>query len=211
MFISFEGIEASGKSTLMASVDRALQALGHRTLLTREPGGTPAGDAVRTIVLDQTALHVAPMTELMLMNASRAQLVAEVIRPALLQNVIVLCDRYADSSIAYQGYGRELPLPLVRAVCDAATGGLQPDLTLLVDISVETSRARLAVRGNGSDRMEREELAFHRRIREGFLEIARHEPRFVVIDGERSPEEVADAAMAALSPALRQARGDNAV
>lgn len=199
MFITFEGIEASGKSTLLASVERALRGLGHRTLVTREPGGTPAGDAVRAIVLEQTALHVAPMTELMLMNASRAQLVAEVIRPALAQDVIVLCDRYADSSIAYQGYGRQLPLDLVRDVCNAATGGLQPDLTLLVDISVETSRRRLASRGNGRDRLEREELEFHRRIREGYLEMGRHEPRFVVLEGEREPEEVANAAMAALS------------
>lgn len=202
MFITFEGIEASGKSTLLASVDRALAALGHHTLVTREPGGTPAGDAVRAIVLDQTALHVNPMTELMLMNASRAQLVGEVIRPALAQDIVVLCDRYADSSIAYQGYGRELPLDVVRSVCDAATGGLQPDLTLLVDISVETSRKRLAARGNGSDRLEREELNFHRRIREGFLDMARHEPRFVVLDGERAPDEVANAAMAALSAVI---------
>lgn len=202
MFITFEGIEASGKSTLLASVEHALRTLGHRTLVTREPGGTPAGDAIREIVLEQTALHVGAMTELMLMNASRAQLVEEVIRPALAQGIIVLCDRYADSSIAYQGYGRRLPLDIVRSVCDAATGGLQPDLTLLVDISVETSRRRLAERGNGGDRLEREALAFHRRIREGYLEMGRHEPRFVVLDGEREPDEVANAAMAALSAVI---------
>lgn len=202
MFITFEGIEGSGKSTLMGAVDHALRAQGLSTLVTREPGGTPAGDAVRKIVLEQHELRIAPLTELMLMNASRAQLVADVIRPALARGEVVLCDRYADSSVAYQGYGRGLPLGLVRAVCDAATGGLQPDLTFLVDVSVEVSHARLASRGGARDRMETEDAAFHERIRNGFLEMGRREPRFVILDGARSTAEVQDAAMAALSAAI---------
>lgn len=201
MFISFEGIEASGKSTLMAAIERALRAEGHDVLVTREPGGTPVGDALRRILLDAPE-QVTPVGELFMMNASRAQLVSEVIRPALERGAVVLCDRYMHSSLAYQGYGRGLPIEFVRAACDAATGGLMPDLTLLVDVSPETSRRRLASRGNGHDRLEREDDAFHRRVREGYLEIARHDERVVAIDGERPAEEVTDAAMAALSVVL---------
>lgn len=201
MFITFEGIEGSGKSTLMAAIERALRAEGHEVVTAREPGGTPSGDAVRKIFLEP-ALSVNAMAEMLLINASRSQLVADVIRPALARGAVVLCDRYVDSSLAYQGYGRRLSLDFVRTVCDAATGGLVPDLTLLVDISPETSRERVSARGAGHDRMEREDEAFHARVREGYLEIARRDPRFVVLEGERAPEMVADAAMAALSAIL---------
>jgi dTMP kinase len=201
VFISFEGIEASGKSTLMAEVQRALRAEGRDVVVTREPGGTPIGDALRQILLNDP-FSVTPVSEMLMMNASRSQLVTEVIRPALERGAVVLCDRYMHSSLAYQGYGRGLPLELVRSVCDAATGGLMPDLVLLVDISPETSRKRLASRGDGHDRFEREDHAFHKRVRDGYLEIARTEQRVVAIDGERTPEEVADAAMAALSAVL---------
>jgi dTMP kinase len=170
VFISFEGIEASGKSTLMAAIERALRAEGHEVVVTREPGGTPVGNSLRQILLDDP-FSVTPVSEMLMMNASRSQLVTEVIRPALARGAVVLCDRYMHSSLAYQGYGRGLPLELVRSVCDAATGGLMPDLVLLVDISPETSRERLAARGDGHDRMEREDDAFHRRVREGYLEI----------------------------------------
>lgn len=198
MFISIEGIEGGGKSTLMAAVDHALAAEGHRTLLTREPGGTPAGDAVRAVFL-KPGLRIDPLTELLLINASRAQLVEEIIRPALREGLVVLCDRYVHSTLAYQGYGRGLPLATVRSVCDAATGGLMPDLTLLVDISYQTSRKRLASRGDGRDRVEQEEDAFHARVREGYLELGKRDPSVVIIDGERPTDEVIDAAMAALS------------
>lgn len=202
MFISFEGIEGSGKSTVMATLERALRAEGHEVVVTREPGGTPAGDAAREILLHKRDMAISPLTELMLMNASRAQLVADVVRPALARGAVVLCDRYMHSSVAYQGYGRGIPLDLVRAVCEAATGGLMPDLTLLIDVTYETSRARISERSRSHDRMEREEEAFHRRIREGYLEMAKHDERFVCIDGERAPEEVADAALAALSAVM---------
>jgi dTMP kinase len=201
VFISFEGIEGSGKSTLMAAVERALRAEGREVVVTREPGGTPIGDALRQILLDEP-FSLTPVSELLMMNASRSQLVTEVIRPALERGAVVLCDRYMHSSLAYQGYGRGLPLDFVRMVCDAATVGFMPDLVLLVDISPETLRKRLASRGDGHDRFEREDEAFHRRVREGYLEIARTDERVVAIDGERAPEEVADAAMAALSTVL---------
>ena len=199
MFISFEGIEGSGKSTVIATIARALRAEGREVVVTREPGGTPAGDAAREILLHKADMAIAPLTELMLMNAARAQLVADVIRPALARGAVVLCDRYMHSSLAYQGYGRGIPIDIVRAVCDAATGGLMPDLTLLIDVSYETSRARLTERARNHDRMEREEEAFHQRIRDAYLEMARHDERFVRIDGERAPEEVADAALAAVA------------
>lgn len=208
MFISFEGIEGSGKSTVMAAVERALRAEGQEVVVTREPGGTPAGDAAREILLHKRDMAIAPLTELMLMNASRAQLVAEVIRPALSRGAVILCDRYTHSSLAYQGYGRGIPLDVVRAVCDAATGGLTPDLTLVIDVSYETSRARLSDRGGEHDRMEREEEAFHRRIRQGYLEIANTDERVVRIDGERAPEAVADAALAALSGIMGHDRSE---
>ncbi len=136
------------------------------------------------------------------MNASRAQLVSDVVRPALARGSVVLCDRYVHSSWAYQGYGRGISLDVVKCVCDAATGGLMPDLTLLIDVSYETSRARLRGRNARHDRMESEEEAFHRRIRDGYIGIAEHEQRVVRLDGERAPGEVADAALAALSAVI---------
>jgi dTMP kinase len=201
MFISFEGIEGSGKSTLLAQVHRALQAAGHDVVAAREPGGTRAGDAVRNIFL-QPGLPVDAMTELMLINASRAQLVFEVIDPSLRSGSIVLCDRYVHSTLAYQGYGRGLPLDLVRSVCDAATRGRMPDLTLLVDVTLDTSLTRLSARTASVDRVEQEDRDFHRRVREGFLELAARDPRVVPIDGEREQDEVFGAAMAALSAVI---------
>lgn len=201
MFISFEGIEGSGKSTLMAAVGDALQARGHQTVLTRDPGGTPAGDAVREIFL-RTAASLTPVTEMLLVNASRAELVSQVIRPMLGEGVAVLCDRYVDSTLAYQGYGRGLPLQLVRMTCAAATGGLMPDLTLYVDISYETSRRRVEQRARARDRMEQEQAGFFERVRSGFQALAEREPRIVALDGERPPQEVTAAALAALERIL---------
>ena len=201
MFISFEGIEGSGKSTLMAAVERALRAEGHEVVVTREPGGTPAGDAVRRIFL-QPNLSINPLAETLLINASRAQLLSDVIRPALQRGAVVLCDRYVHSTLAYQGYGRGIAIDMVRSICDAATGGLMPDLTVLVDIPYEVSQRRLTARGDGADRVEQENADFHRRIRQGFLEMAGRDPRMIVVNGELSSQEVLDAAMAALSEVL---------
>ena len=201
MFVSFEGIEASGKSTLLAAVDDALRAQGRQTLRTREPGGTPAGDAMRRVFLDP-AFALEAMSEVLLVNASRAELVQRVITPALNEGVIVLCDRYVHSTLAYQGYGRGLPLSTVQMVCDAATGGLMPDVTLLVDVSFETSRRRISKRAHVEDRLELESAAFHDRVRRGFLEMSRLDSRIVVIDGEQNPEHVFEAAMQALGARL---------
>ena len=202
MFISFEGIEGSGKSTLMAAIERALRDSGHAVISAREPGGTPLGDAVRGIFL-RPGLVVDALAETLLINASRAQLVSSVIEPALARGTDVLCDRYVHSTLAYQGFGRGLSLEQIRGICDAATHGVMPDLTLLVDIDLETSARRVAARGDGADRLEREAAAFHRRVREGFLELARRDPRVVLLDGLRSPEELLDYAMAAISAVMQ--------
>lgn len=170
-------------------------------LVTREPGGTPAGDAIRRVFIEPH-FELSAMAETLLVNASRAQLVTDVIRPALEAGTLVLCDRYMHSSLAYQGYGRQQRLDAVRAICDAATGGLMPDLTLLIDVSYETSRERLHARGNVDDRLEKMEEAFHRRARAGFLELAKSDPRIVVIDGERDEAHVFQAAMEAIRRAL---------
>jgi len=130
MFVTLEGIEGSGKSTLLAGMLERMRAGGLDVLATREPGGTPVGDAIRAVVL-RPGLHVEPLTEALLMNASRAAHVSDVVRPALTAGKIVLCDRYSDSTLAYQGYGRGLDLTMLRGMCAAATGGLDPDLTLV--------------------------------------------------------------------------------
>jgi dTMP kinase len=202
VFVSFEGIEGSGKSTLLAAVESSLRKAGRDMVVTREPGGTPAGDAIRRVFIEPH-FELSAMAETLLVNASRAQLVADVIGPAVKDGKLVLCDRYVHSSLAYQGYGREQSLDAVRAICNAATGGLMPDLTLLIDVSYETSRERLHRRGSTDDRLEKMEEAFHRRARAGFLELAKADPRIVVIDGERSEEQVYNDAMTALSRVLK--------
>ncbi len=202
MFISFEGIEGSGKSTLLSAVESSLRKEGRDLVVTREPGGTPAGDAIRRVFIEPH-FELSPMAETLLVNASRAQLVADVIGPALKDGKLVLCDRYVHSSLAYQGYGHEQSLDAVRAICNAATGGLMPDLTLVIDVSYETSRERLHRRGNTDDRLEKMEETFHRRARAGFLELAKADPRIVVIDGERSEQIVYEDAMDALARVLK--------
>ncbi len=182
----------------MAALGAALQTRGLTTVLTREPGGTPVGDALREIFLRRD-LRPGGMAELLLINASRSELVREVIRPALARGSAVLCDRYVHSSLAYQGYGRGVPLDLVRTVCNDATGGLMPDLTLYVDISTELSVQRVHERAAGHDRMELQDAAFFERVRTGYLELARGDSRIVVLDGSRPAEEVAAAALRELN------------
>jgi dTMP kinase len=191
MFITFEGIEGSGKSTLLEALAQRLRENGSDVLVTKEPGGTPAGDAIRALLLGSD-LDMTPLTEALLMNASRSQLVARSIRPALAEERVVLCDRYADSSIAYQGYGRGLDIPMLRLLCLAATGGLEPQLTLLLDLPYEASRARLA--GRAADRFEREDEAFFDRVRHGYLEMAKSAERWHVLDATQSPEALLDEA-----------------
>ena len=197
MFITVEGIEGSGKSTLLAGLAERLRAQGSETIVTREPGGTALGDAIRKLVLEPTS-HPTPLTEALLMNAARAQHVQEVIRPGLDRGAVVLCDRFVDSTIAYQGCGRHLEVSLLRSICDAATGTLVPDLTFVLDITVAQSRARVASRAQTLDRMESEDDAFHERVREGFLALARGSAHHRVLDGTRAPKELVDEAFEAV-------------
>ena len=191
MFITFEGSEGSGKSSQQAQLAEYLRGRGIPLLVTREPGGTEIGEQVRAILSDlkNTAMH--PRAEILLFQASRAQLVEQMIRPHLEKGGVVLCDRYADSTIAYQGYGYQLvDLAVLREIVSFATGGLQPDLTLLLDLDVEEGLRR---RANGGEwnRLDAYELAFYQRVRQGYHEMARAEPdRWVIIDAGKPPDQV---------------------
>jgi len=198
MFVTIEGIEGSGKSTLLRGLTERLRSAGREIFVTREPGGTPVGDSIRRIVLEP-GLHVASLTEALLMNAARAQHVIEAIAPALAAGRAVLCDRFADSTLAYQGYGRGLDMTMLRNIIDAATGGLTPDRTFLLDVPVHVSRERLRERNARLDRLENEHDAFHERVRQGFLELARDSRRFVVLDGRLPSDVLADRAWADLA------------
>jgi dTMP kinase len=197
-FISLEGGEGAGKSTLLAGLRDGIERRGMALVQTREPGGTAVGEAVRAIVLDPTQRGLAAETELLLMFASRAQLVREVIEPALRAGTWVLCDRYADASYAYQGGGRGQPAERIAALERWACAGVTPDLTLLLDLPVATGRARAAGRGD-ADRIEAEADAFFERVRVAYRERAAAEPdRFRIIDASQSPAAVLQAATLAL-------------
>ena len=188
LFITFEGGEGCGKSSQARALYRRLSQLAIPALLTHEPGGTPPGKKIgRWLKWENT--DISPLTELLLFNASRAQLVAEVIQPNLENGKIVICDRYADSTTAYQCYGRGLDLETVKAVNNAATQGLEPDLTVLLDMPVETGLARK--RTKKQDRFEREALAFHQRVRDGYLKLAANDPqRWLVVDASQPKSKI---------------------
>lgn len=184
LFITFEGGEGSGKSVQARALYRRLCRLSIPTVLTREPGGTPPGERIARLLKWAQDTDISPLTELLLFNASRAQLVQEVIKPDLESGNIVICDRYADSTTVYQGYGRGLDLEMVRTINNTATQGLKPDLTILLDISVEEGHARKA--GKRQDRFEQEDITFHQKVREGYLKMASEEPeRWLVIDASQ--------------------------
>jgi len=190
MFITLEGTEGSGKSSQIGPLARYLRRKGFDVLVTREPGGTPIGEQVRAVLsnLENTAMH--PRTEILLFQASRAQLVEQVIRPHLARGGLVLCDRYADSTLAYQGYGYQTDLEQLKAIVNFATGGLQPDLTILLDLDVEEGLRRRA-RGGEWNRLDAFDLAFYQRVRQGYYQLAQAEPeRWVIIDAGRSPRRV---------------------
>lgn len=194
VFISLEGGEGAGKSTLADGLEERLRAAGRAVLRTREPGGTTFGESVRALVLDPGHSEVSPWAELFLMLAARAQLVQERIRPALDRGEVVLCDRFADASVAYQGVGRDLGFEAVRELNRRATGGCMPDLTLWLDLDPRSGRAR---QSGEADRMERENFGFHDRVREGYRRVAEAEPdRVRRIDASRPVAEVLDAAWA---------------
>lgn len=192
MFITFEGPEGSGKSTQIRFLADSLQQAGLVVVTTREPGGTVIGDQIRAVLHDIANTAMAPTAELLLYSASRAQLVEESIRPALTNGSVVLCDRYADSSMAYQGYGRGLDREMLRALTAIATGGLAPDLTLLLDLDVARGLDRRRHEGEEMNRLDLEAIAFHERVREGYHALAAAEPsRWVVIDADRPLFQVA--------------------
>lgn len=197
MFITFEGIEGCGKSTQITLLEQALATRSRRVLRTREPGGCPIADQIRAVLLDAANRAMVPMTELMLYGAARAQHLAEVVRPALAQGQIVLCDRFSDATRAYQAFGRGLDRQLIEQINQLACQDLSPDITLLLDCPVEIGLARAqqriaATSGPREERFELEALAFHQRVRDGYLTLAAEQPqRFVTLDATATPEQVA--------------------
>lgn len=190
IFISFEGIEGSGKTTQARLLFDYLSRKGLNPLLTEEPGGTDIGRDIRAILLSPGHFIMNPVTELLLYNASRCQLVNEVIMPALQSGRIVITDRFSDSTYAYQGWGREIDMDLIEQIDRVSTKGIKPDITFLIDIDVEVGLARNR-EANKVDRIELEEIEFHRRVRHGYLELARLQPeRIKIIDGSLGIEEI---------------------
>lgn len=194
-FITFEGGEGCGKSTQVKRLKEALEGDGVEVLLTREPGGTWLSEEIRRLIKDQDEDAPCDRSELLLFLAARAQLVKNVIRPALEAGTWVVSDRFSDSTLAYQGYGRGMSLELIREMNDFACEGLKPDLTLLLDVTPETARARMRAREAAtqttSDRIELAGDEFHARLRKGFAELARGEPwRILTIDANGTPDEV---------------------
>ena len=208
LFITFEGTEGSGKTTQIAALAERLRGLGHTVRTLREPGGTPIGEEIRhTLKHSEANRNMTPETELLLMNASRAQLVREVIQPALTAGEIVLCDRFYDSTIAYQAYGRGLDLKKVKQTIAIATGGLRPDLTLLLLVPVAESEARRRGRSLERDRMEEADRAFFERVEKGYASIAAARKRRIVsIDATVPPAAVSEQIWEAIEPLLRRRR-----
>ncbi len=196
LFITFEGIEGSGKSSQISLLSEHLAAKGRQVSRTREPGGTQIGDQIRKILLDPRNKALDHKAELLLYAASRAQHLKEIIFPALTAGKIVLCDRFSDATIAYQGYGRGLDLSLIQEIDVLVTAGMQPDLTILLDIEAAAglarARGRNSIQGlHGESRFENEETAFHERVRKGYLSLAAlHKGRFIVVDASLPVEAV---------------------
>ncbi|MEM8727511.1 MAG: dTMP kinase [Chlamydiota bacterium] len=202
LFITFEGGEGAGKTTLINRVYDALSATGHRAIKTLEPGGTPLGHAIRKLLLHEEKTSICERAELFLFLADRAHHVKTVILPALEGGKIVLCDRFSDSTLAYQGAARRLDIERLRLLCSAATDGLIPDLTLYLDLDPKVGLER-AKKQHLPDRLERENPAFHIELRKGFLSLAREEPeRFRVIDAEQEIEAIYRKAIATIESVL---------
>ena len=190
LFITFEGGEGSGKSFQSKGLYRRLDKLKIPALLTHEPGGTALGEKLTRLLKWARDTGISPLTELLMFNASRAQLVAEVIQPGLKAGKVVICDRYTDSTVAYQHYGRGLDLKLVKTINEGATGGLAPSLIILLDVPVDVGLTRKE--NKKPDRFEQEGLAFHRRVREGYLKMAAADPkRWLVIDACQPRDKIA--------------------
>ncbi|HQB94499.1 MAG TPA: dTMP kinase [Candidatus Omnitrophota bacterium] len=186
VFITFEGAEGSGKSTQIRNAASFFRHQKRQVVLLREPGGTRISEAIRSVLLDRGNRGMSHVTELLLYLSARAQIVHEKILPALRSGKVVICDRFEDSTLAYQGYGRGIPLPLIREVSRLVRGTLRPDLTFVLDIDIKKGLSR----GGRHDRIEREAFSFHQKVRRGFLALARKEPRRVIVvdSGQPLPE-----------------------
>jgi dTMP kinase len=216
VFITFEGPEGSGKSTQARLLYERLQAYGYPVILTREPGGTRIGEMIRRILMDLRNTEMAPTTETLLFSAARAQLVSELVRPYLTTGGIVLCDRYADSTYAYQGYGLGRDLDELHAVTAVATGGLMPDLTFYLDLDVESGLQRKRSARDRTDhpdaaakpewnRLDARDLAYHQRVAAGFAELMRRDPeRWRHLSAEQPVDALADAIFREVEPLLRR-------
>ena len=200
-FIVFEGPEGAGKSTQIKRLESALRDHGIEPVMTREPGGTPASDAIRKVILDPD-LNINPLTEFLLYSASRAQHVDEVIKPALEQNKVVISDRFFGASVAYQGYGRGLELDFIYNLTNRVTQGIQPDLVLLLDLDPQVGLERIAARGQ-KDRLELADISFHQKVRQGFLEQAKANPHWHMIDALQTQDKVTEQIWQVISAQLK--------
>lgn len=204
LFITFEGPEGGGKTTQLRLLQATLEEQGRQVIATREPGGTAIGNAIRTILLDSTHTAMSPRTEALLFNAARAQLLDEIVQPALALGKIVLCDRFADSTLAYQGYGRQLSLAELKLLITYATQGIRPHLTIFLDLPAEVGLHRK--QGAEWNRMEAEQLAFHQRVRDGFYALVANEPtRWLVVDATQSIAQVQQTIWQRVMSVIREA------
>jgi len=179
IFITFEGPEGSGKSTQSKLLDEYLRKRSYACIHTREPGGTEVGEHIRRTLLHSDGMYISDLTELFLFEANRSQIVEEVVKPGLAKKKVVICDRFSDATVAYQGYGGQLPLEKIRLIDKAATKGLKPDLTILLDVDTATGLKR--AKKKGADRMEAKTIAYHKRVRQGYLKLAKQEPRRIKV------------------------------
>jgi dTMP kinase len=200
-FITFEGCEGCGKSTQSKLLYNRLLNLKIKTVITQEPGGTPLGNKVRDLLKVKSTININPMAELLLFNSCRTQLIADVIHPALISGQVVICDRFTDSTLVYQGYGRGLDLNLVSSVNEIATGGLAPDLTVLLD--TDPAQGLKRKRNSAEDRFETEDLVFHSKIRDGYLDLAKKQPaRWLLVPPGGTIEHISDIIWEHISPAI---------
>ncbi len=204
LFVTFEGPDGSGKSTQARLLAAACRVQGFDVVETREPGGTPLGERIRRLLLDPDSPRPVPLAMALLLSASRAQLLSDIILPALGRGAIVICDRYADSTMAYQSYGLGLDTEVVRDMTAIATNGVQPDVSIYVDIPVEVGLSRVAARG-ALNRLDAETIHFHRNVRSGYLRIIAEDPgRWLVVDGTQPIEAVHQQIMGTLLPRLER-------
>jgi dTMP kinase len=210
MFITLEGPEGSGKTSQLPALAQYLRDAGYEVVVTREPGGTAVGDQIRDVLMSLKNIAIVPRTEILLFLAARAQHVESLIRPALVADKLVLCDRFSDSTLAYQGYGHKTDLDILRMLLNFSTGGLNPDLTLLLDLPVKIGFERKRDNSAEWNRLDAYDQAFHERVRQGYLTLAKTEPeRWVLIDATKSKNEVQLAMRAAIINRLEHHKKEN--